>query len=293
MAIYPIKMLKDEQGNPFVPLTHISAVAGEEYTTTVLIAEKQSAGHYKITNSDLTSNLIRNKVIAVKIDDVSGATMPSYFKLNNEAEYPVYKADGANYLNLEDIINSVAFFTFTGNKYQLLLVGADSQGGSAHGITDGDGNLMPQRGVLNFNGAEVVDLPGSGATSIRTEWISQKISLKTDTTTASLWQPMLASAISLPQTGTYKISIYLRVEDIISVGKEFGIRIKKNSNYIDNPVWKYQYKRLRDTFTFYGSFNSGDTMIPELYIDTITGTSTTTITDAYMYIEYIPTKEVD
>ena len=53
MAIYPIKMLKDEQGQPFVPLTHISAVSGEEYTTTVLVAAKQSAGHYKITNTDL------------------------------------------------------------------------------------------------------------------------------------------------------------------------------------------------------------------------------------------------
>ena len=66
MARYPIKMLKDESGQPFVPLTHVSAVTGEEYTTTTLNAIKQSNGHYKITNEKSKVFMTTNKKTHVK-----------------------------------------------------------------------------------------------------------------------------------------------------------------------------------------------------------------------------------
>lgn len=104
---------------------------------------------------------------------------------------------------------------------------------------------------------------------------------------------MLDDAITIPQTGAYKISVYLRLGDITTVGKEVGIRLNKNNgSYLSNQVWKYQYKRLRDTFDFCMTLNVNDTICPELYIDNITSTAATTISDAYMYIQFIPTKEV-
>lgn len=167
MAIYPIKMLKDEQGNPFVPLTHITAVAGEEYTTTALNAIKQSAGHYKITNDDLTTSLLVNKVIAVRFDDVTGYTSPSYLKINNDADKPLYQSDGINYLSLDNFDNAIAFFIYTNNRFQLLEVGATVSGGG-HTITDANGNVMTTRSVLHFDDAIVEDVPSNGATSVKT-----------------------------------------------------------------------------------------------------------------------------
>ena len=85
MARYPIKMLKDESGQPFVPLTHVSAVTGEEYTTTILNAIKQSSGHYKITNEDLSTDLLNGKVIAVKFDNVTQVTLKHSFDHSSDA----------------------------------------------------------------------------------------------------------------------------------------------------------------------------------------------------------------
>lgn len=116
MARYPIKMLKDESGQPFVPLTHVSAVTGEEYTTTTLDAIKQTNGHYKITNEDLSTSLLNGKVIAVKFDNVNGAPAPSYLKFNNDIEYPLYQADGLNYLVITEFGASVVFLVFVNNK---------------------------------------------------------------------------------------------------------------------------------------------------------------------------------
>ena len=166
MARYPIKMLKDESGQPFVPLTHVSAVAGEEYTTTTLDAVKQSNGHYKIINEDLSTDLLNRKVIAVKFDNVSGAPAPSYLKFNDDTEYPLYQADGINYLVISEYGNSVVFLVLNTNKWQLLKVATDSSASGGHGITDEDGNVMPQRNMVQFVNLKVEDIPGNGATRI-------------------------------------------------------------------------------------------------------------------------------
>lgn len=292
MAIYPVKMLKDEQGQPFVPLTHVNAVAGEEYTTTVLDAGLVGAGHYQIVNDDLTTTMLVNKVIAIKFETSSSHVAQNFLKINNESEYGIYKADGVNFAQMAELEGLTCFFTFTGTKFCLLLVAASSSSGG-HGITDSDGTLMPQRSVLNFNGAEVVDVPAQGATSIRTGWISQKITLKTDTTATAVWQPMIASAITLPQAGTYNVHVFLQLTDITYVGKEFGVCLFKNNTNDGPKEWRYQYGRFKGYFHITDTFNAGDTITPNLYIDPLTSTSATTIQTAWMYIEYIPTKEVD
>ena len=294
MAIYPVKMLKDEQGQPFVPLTHVNAVAGEEYTTTVLDASLVSAGHYQIVNDNLTTTMLINKVIAIKFETSSSQAAQNFLKINNESEYGIYKADGVNFAQMAELEGSTCFFTFTGSKFCLLLVAASGSSGG-HGITDSGGTLMPQRSVLNFDGAEVVDVPAQGATSIKTGWISQKITLKTDTTSPNVWQPMLTNAIVIPQTGHYRISIFMGMNDVTYVGREIGIRIYKNTDVALGDMFKYQYKRFKgQTYTFHvSSLNQGDTIMPNIYIDKMTSTDSITIDYAVMYIEYIPTKEVD
>ena len=291
MAIYPVKMLKDEQGQPFVPLTHVNAVAGEEYTTTVLDASLVSAGHYQIVNDNLTTTMLVNKVIAIKFETSSSHVAQNFLKINNESEYGIYKADGVNFAQMAELEGSTCFFTFTGSRFCLLLVAASSSSGG-HGITDSDGTLMPQRSVLNFDGAEVVDIPAQGATSIKTGWISQKITLKTDTTSDKVWQPMIASAITLPQAGTYKFHILVNVNNIVYVSRRIGFRIRKGENDT-TTAWEYQYDNYKRTTTIIKDLTANSSIIPEIYFDKLTSTDNITISEAYMYIEYIPTKEVD
>lgn len=287
---YPVKMLKDENGQPFVPLTHVKAVAGEEFTTAVLNAAVVSAGHYQIINDDLSTQYITGKVIAVKFESSSSAVAQNFLKINDETEYGLYKSDGVNYLIMTDVANAVCFFTFTGTKFQLLMVGADTQSGGGHAITDSEGTLMPQRSVLNFDGAEVVDIPGQGATSVKTGWISQAIGLKRDITSTGVWQPALNSSITLPQAGIYKFHVLLNIGDMTYVGRNIGIRIVKGTD--TSTSWEYQYQKYKRFTTIVKSLTANSSINVEIYFDNMTSTDPVVISEAYMYIEYIPTKEV-
>lgn len=280
MAIYPIKMLKDEQGQPFVPLTHISAVAGEEYTTTVLTAVKQSAGHYKITNTDLTLSLINNKVIAVKFNDVSGATMPSYLRLNSEAEKVMYQSDGANYLDLSGFDTAVAFFTYTGGRFQLLEVGATASN-AGHTITDTNGNVMTNRSVLNFKYFDVSDQPSLGATQVSNpNYMLVRTGLSSATVTGATWTSALASGqtIATDVAGYYRITVALELNNISEVGREVGLRVG------NKEVWDYQFKRFKKNMSIIIQANANTTLTPEIYVDKITSTDTITATTV-VYVE--------
>ena len=87
MAIYPVKMLKDEDGNPFVPLTQIGAVVGEEYTTAILNATKVMNGHFRINKDTIQMSDIENKVITVQFPVINETTITSYLQLNNEFHF--------------------------------------------------------------------------------------------------------------------------------------------------------------------------------------------------------------
>lgn len=272
MAIYPIKMLKDEQGQPFVPLTHISAVAGEEYTTTVLIAVKQSAGHYKITNTDLTLSLINNKVIAVKFNDVSGATMPSYLRLNSETEKIMYQSDGTNYLDLTGFDTAVAFFTYSGGKFQLLEVGATASN-AGHTITDTNGNVMTNRSVLNFKYFDVSDQPSLGATQVSNpNYMLVRTGLSSTTVAGATWTSALASGqtITTDVAGYYRITVAVELNNIATIGREIGMRVG------GDEVWDYQYKRFKKNMSVIIYANANANITPEIYVDKLTSTDAIT-----------------
>lgn len=287
MSRYPIKMLKDESGQPFVPLTHVMAVAGEEYTTAILIANKLSKSHYQIVNDDLNTKILKDKIIAVKFDEIGEIDNVSYLKINNDAEYPFYKADGLNPLILSGLDESVCLFTFNDNKWKLTLVGTDEGSSGGHAITDYNGSVMTQRSVLNFDGATVKDDPSNGATKIITNWATEKVNTITGNVSSGSWTNLLSTGISIPMDGQYKIHTYLYFDNLTEVGKEIGVRVMKNTTEIGSE-WKYQYKRLRGNYTIIGDFNKGDVIIPQIYIDNLTSTNTSKIISGYVYIEYIP-----
>lgn len=287
MSRYPIKMLKDESGQPFVPLTHVTAVAGEEYTTAILIATRLSKSHYQITNDDLNTNILKNKIIAVKFDEIGEVDNVSYLKINNEAEYPFYKADGLNPLILSGLDESVCLFTFNDNKWKLVLVGTDESSGGGHAITDYRGAAMTQRSVLNFDGATVKDDSSNGATKVITNWATEKTNTITGNITSGTWTNLLSTSITIPMDGYYRIHTFICLDNLTEVGKEIGIRVMKNTEEI-NETWRYQYKRFMDDCVVAGDFSKGDTMMSQLYIDDLTSTNTSKIINGYVYIEYIP-----
>lgn len=287
MSRYPIKMLKDESGQPFVPLTHVTAVAGEEYTTAILVANKLSKSHYQIINDDLNTNILKDKIIAIKFDEIGEVDNVSYLKINNDAEYPFYKADGLNPLILSGLDESVCLFTFNDNKWKLTLVGTDGSSGGGHAITDYNGNVMIQRSVLNFDGATVKDDPSNGATKIITNWATEKVNTITGNIASSTWTDLLSTGITIPMDGCYKIHTFICLDNLTEVGKEIGIRVMKNTEEI-NETWRYQYKRFMDDCVITGDFSKGDTMMSQIYVDNLTSTNTSKIIHGHVYIEYIP-----
>ena len=170
MAIYPVKLLKDESGSPFVPLTSMSAVIGEELVQTTFTATEVSTGHFMITSDKLTETELQNKVIAVVFPDEVTATTNSYLKLNsNGTEYQIFEANGTSPLLVKDYVGAICFIMLKGNKWQLIRTSASgSSGGGGHTILDGDGNVMPQQSILQFKGFGVSDSAGTGATVIST-----------------------------------------------------------------------------------------------------------------------------
>lgn len=169
MAQYPIKMLKDESGKPFIPLTSIKAVIGEEYVQMTFTATEDSTGHFTISNDKLTDEDLLNKIIAVSFPDGITATTNSYLKLNNGTEYLIKDENGSGPLLVKDFVNVVCFLMKKETSWQLVKTGAAATLGSGgHTIVDGDGNVLPQQSVLQFKGFGVSDNAGTGSTVIST-----------------------------------------------------------------------------------------------------------------------------
>lgn len=169
MAQYPIKLLKDESGVPFVPLTSIKAVVGEEYIQMTFTATEDSTGHFTISNDKLTDEDLLNKIIAVSFPEDITATTNSYLKLNDGDEYLIKDENGTGPLLIKDFINVVCFLMKKESGWQLVKTGAAATSSSGgHTIVDSDGNVMPQQAVLQFKGFGVSDNAGTGATVIST-----------------------------------------------------------------------------------------------------------------------------
>ena len=177
MAQYPIKLMKDESGQPFVPLTSIKAVVGEEYIQTALLAEQVSTGHFVITNDKITDSDILNKIVAVSFPDEITATTNSYLKINEENEYLIYDEDGTGPLLIKDFAHVICFLMRKEDKWQLVKTGAAATAASGgHTIVDNEGNVMPQQKVLQFKGFGVSDNASTGATVISTPALVNNLS---------------------------------------------------------------------------------------------------------------------
>lgn len=163
MATYPIKMMKDESGQPFVPLTSLDAVIGEKNLQYIINATETSAGHFNIIIKDVTLDKLKDTVVVVRWPQISSTIKPSYLQLNEETEVILYNGTGTEYLDLEDASNTVNILAYDGEKW-ILTSGAGS--GSGHVITDEDGNTMEQQKVLNFVGFNVENDAANRATKI-------------------------------------------------------------------------------------------------------------------------------
>lgn len=164
MAVYPIKLLKDESGQPFVPLTSVEAIYGDKNLQYILNVTQVSNGHFKVKCNGLTLKDATNSVIAVRWPEITTVVKPSYLQLNDEAEKAIYAPDGTNYLDLEDSTDAVNFVAYDGSKW--VLIGNVSTGSGGHVITDGEGNTMEQQKILNFVGFNVENDNANRATKV-------------------------------------------------------------------------------------------------------------------------------
>jgi hypothetical protein len=178
MAQYPIKMLKDESGIPFVPLTTIQAVVGQEYIQSTLMAEEKTTGHFVITNDKLQEDDLNNKIIAVMFEEDITPTTNSYLKLNDGTEYLIYDENGTGPLLIKDFVGVICFLMKKETGWQLVKTGAAAggSGSGGHTILDGDGNVLPQQSVLQFKGFGVSDNASTGATVISTPALVNNLS---------------------------------------------------------------------------------------------------------------------
>ena len=165
MATYPIKMMIDESGQPFVPLTSLDAVIGEKNLQYIIDATETSAGHFNIIIKDVTLDKLKNTAVVVRWPQISSTVKPSYLQLNEEEEIILYNGLGTEYLDLENASNTVNILACDGEKW-ILTSGAGSGSGSGHIITDENGNTMAQQQVLNFVGFNVENDAANRATKI-------------------------------------------------------------------------------------------------------------------------------
>ena len=163
MATYPIKMMIDESGQPFVPLTSLDAVIGEKNLQYILDAEELSAGHFKVNFKDLEMKDITNSIIVVRWPQITSTVKPSYLQLNDNTEAILYDGTGKEYMDLEDASGTINLLAYDGTKW-IQATGSGSGGG--HVITDGEGHSMEQQKVLSFVGFNVENDAANRATKI-------------------------------------------------------------------------------------------------------------------------------
>lgn len=163
MATYPIKMLKDENGQAFVPLTSLDAVMGEKNLQYILDAAQVSPGHFRVNYKDLKMKDLVNSIIVIRWPEITSTVKPSYLQLNTETEVILYNGTGTEYLDLEEASDTVNMLAYDGTKW-ILTSGAGS--GSGHVITDDEGHTMEQQKILNFVGFNVENDTANRATKI-------------------------------------------------------------------------------------------------------------------------------
>lgn len=201
MATYPIKMMIDESGQPFVPLTSLDAVVGEKKLQYVLDATEKSAGHFQIISKELKMTDLINTIIVVRWPDINSTVKPSYLQINEEEEKPLYNGSGIEYLSLEEASNTVNMLAYDGNKW-ILTSGAGSSG-SGHVITNEAGETMEQQKILNFVGFQVENDGANRLTRITNpEPINNLTTSESGLGSLDAYQGKILSQRSVPTGGT-------------------------------------------------------------------------------------------
>lgn len=221
-------------------------------------------------------------MIVVKFDNVTDATTPTYLRINNETEYPIYKADGINYLSINGYGSSIVYLGLLNNRWTLVNVGSDESAAGGHTITDTNGNVMTTRGVINFKNFTVTDEAGIGATRVTNDnWSTSKYTGITGTVTAATWVNLYGSTLTAPSAGTYRITLTLNLNNLTTVGREVGVKFGSSQD------WCYQYKRLYHTFVIEDTFTAGASLVPQIYVDKLTSTDSISVTSCNFYIEHM------
>lgn len=211
MATYPIKMMIDESGQPFVPLTSLDAVVGEKKLQYILNATEKSAGHFQIIAQELKMTDLINTIIVVRWPDINSTVKPSYLQINEEEEKPLYNGSGTEYLSLEEASNTVNMLAYDGNKW-ILTSGAGSSG-SGHIITNEVGKTMEQQKILNFVGFRVENDGANRSTRITNpEPINNLTTSESGLGSLDAYQGKILSQRSVPVGGT-KGQVLAKSED--------------------------------------------------------------------------------
>ncbi len=211
MATYPIKMMIDESGQPFVPLTSLDAVVGEKKLQYILDATEKSAGHFQIISKELKMTDLINTIIVVRWPNINSTVKPSYLQINEEEEKPLYNGSGTEYLSLEEASNTVNMLAYDGNKW-ILTSGAGSSG-SGHIITNEAGETMEQQKILNFVGFRVENDGANRLTRITNpEPINNLTTSESGLGSLDAYQGKILSQRSVPAGGT-KGQVLAKSED--------------------------------------------------------------------------------
>lgn len=162
MAICPIKILKDEQGKDFVPLTHMRAVSGAEYVTSTLMATQDSAGNFTIEHEDLVDTDLINKIVGVTFPaSITASTNGYKLRLKNSATtydyFTIYIEDGKTAMDVNKYIGTVCLLRRNSDSWQLVKTGVVDLTNPGHIILNASGNALEYRSQLKFTGMNVTN----------------------------------------------------------------------------------------------------------------------------------------
>lgn len=165
MALCPIKMLKDELGQQFVPYTHMRAVSGGTYVSTTFDATQNSAGQFTIDHDDMEEKDLLGKVVSINFPTaVSTSTSGYKLRFKTGTYHMIYADDGVSQLDLNKFIGTTCFLKKNASSWQLIRTGVIDATHPGHTILDANGNTLTQRNNLQFNGMSVSD--SSGITAV-------------------------------------------------------------------------------------------------------------------------------
>lgn len=253
----------------------------------VQLAVQQDDGHYILNDMNCDAEMLEGKIFAIRFDKIVNPTYPSFLSSDRIKNYPLYGSDGATFLSVGDLNESVILLTFNNKKWQLVKTIFRSNENVGHVLTDDTGKLLPNRQIVKFENFDVSDSPGEGAIKLSNPiWSMKKIMGLTGAIEGFQWYPLYLDALEAPKTGDYKITINLQLNNISTPMREIGVKVGQQED------WLVQEKRLRHSFVVIDHFEKGESLIPAIYVDKMATSDTINIEDCNFYIECLRTREV-